>query len=234
MSMCMSGNRIDEQLCDSREESAMTPTVQGEILVYRQDGQEQVLTVGTAAWFAWLETASTFSFVSEEGLFTARREQAGHKRGGWYWKAYRKQHGKLSSRYLGKSETLTLERLQAAAQALAALPVEASHGRATPAAPPTASSGAGSTHSAPSNPLLTTKLHPPRPRARLVPRSHLVERLQQGLGGALTLLSAPAGFGKTTLLAQSRPSTRAPGPWLPLAPEDNELTRFLTYLISAL
>src|SRR5437660_2213472 len=115
----MSGNRIDEQLCDSREESAMTPKVQGETLVYRQDGQEQELIVDTAAWFAWLETASTFSFVSEEGLFTARREQAGHKRGGWYWKAYRKQHGKLSSRYLGKSETITLARLETAAQALA-------------------------------------------------------------------------------------------------------------------
>ena len=102
----------------------MTPTVQGETLVYRQDGQEQVLTVDTAAWFAWLETASTFSFVSEEGRFTARREQAGHKRGGWYWKAYRKQHGKLSSRYLGKSETITLARLQTVAQALADALVE--------------------------------------------------------------------------------------------------------------
>ena len=45
----MSGNRIDEQLCDSREESAMTPKVQGETLVYRQDGQEQELIVDTAA-----------------------------------------------------------------------------------------------------------------------------------------------------------------------------------------
>src|SRR2546430_6002823 len=103
--MSMSGNRIDEQLFDSREESAMTPTVQGETLVYRQDGQEQVLTVDTAVWFVWLETVSTFSFVSETGSFTARREQAGHKRGGWYWKAYRKQHGKLSSRYLDRKST---------------------------------------------------------------------------------------------------------------------------------
>src|SRR5439155_26336411 len=120
----MSGNRIDEQLFDSREESAMTPKVQGETLVYRQDGQEQVLTVDTAAWFDWLETASTFSFISETGNLTARRERAGHKRGGWYWKAYRKQHGKLSSRYLGKSETVTLARLQAVAQALADALVE--------------------------------------------------------------------------------------------------------------
>src|SRR5438874_12898624 len=120
----MSGNRIDEQLCDSREESAMTPTVQGKTLAYRQDGQGQVLTVDTAAWFAWLETASTFSFVSEAGSFTARREQAGHKRGGWYWNAYRKQHGKLTSRYLGKSETLTLARPLTLARALATALVE--------------------------------------------------------------------------------------------------------------
>src|SRR2546421_11552012 len=99
----MSGNRIDEQLFDSREESAMTPTVQGETLVYRQDGQEQILTVDTAAWFAWLETAATFSFVSETGSFTAPREQAGHKPGGWDWKAHRQQPGKLTSRYLGKA-----------------------------------------------------------------------------------------------------------------------------------
>src|SRR5579884_2541033 len=124
VTVSMSGNRSDEQLCDSREEAAMTPTIQGETLIYRQDGQEQVLTVDTAAWFAWLETASTFSFVSETGSFTARREQAGHKRGGWYWEAYRKQHGKLSSRYLGKSESITLARLQTVAQALADALVE--------------------------------------------------------------------------------------------------------------
>src|SRR5436853_339835 len=85
----------------------MLPTVQGNILVYREGDQEGVLTIGTAAWFAWLETASTFSFVSDLGTFTARKERASTRRGGWYWKAYRKQHGKLSSRYLGKSETVT-------------------------------------------------------------------------------------------------------------------------------
>src|SRR5881398_3779818 len=102
----------------------MTPMVQGATLVYRQGEQEQELAVDTAAWFAWLETASSFAFVSAAGSFTARREQSGHKRGGWYWKAYRKRHGKLSSRYLGKSETITLARLQTVAQALADALVE--------------------------------------------------------------------------------------------------------------
>jgi len=54
------------------------------------------------------------------------------------------------------------------------------------------------------------------------------------VAGALTLVSAPAGFGKTTLLSQWLASTRVPVAWLSLEPEDNEPTRFLTYLIAAL
>src|SRR6266702_2099869 len=231
----MSGNRIDdEQLRDSREESAMTPTVQGETLVYRQDGQEQVLTVDTAAWFAWLETASTFSFVSETGRFTARREQAGHKRGGWYWKAYRKRHGKLSSRYLGKSETLTLARLQTVAQTMvAALDETAPDTDADEARPPAQAAAPGMRSDA-LTPLLATKLHRPLLRAHLVRRPHLAERLTQGVMGPLTLVSAPAGFGKTTLLAQWLAESDMPVAWLSLEPGDNEPVRFLSYLIAAL
>src|SRR6266567_5665971 len=230
----MSGNRIDEQLFDSREESAMTPTVQGETLVYRQDGQEQVLPVDTAAWFAWLETASTFSFVSEIGNFTARREQAGHKRGGWYWKAYRKLHGKLSSRYLGKSETITLARLQAVAQALADALVETAPDNDADAAVLSVQAVAPGMRSDSLSPLLATKLHRPLPRAQLVRRPQLAERLTQGVRGPLTLVSAPAGFGKTTLLAQWLAESGMPVAWLSLEPGDNEPVRFLSYLIAAL
>src|SRR6266480_1540877 len=231
----MSGNRIDdEQLCDSREESAMTPTVQGETLVYRQDGQEQILTVDTAAWFAWLETAATFSFVSETGSFTARREQAGHKRGGWYWKAYRKQHGKLTSRYLGKSETITLARLQTVAQALADALVETAPDTDADAAVPSAQAVSPGMRSDALALLLATKLHRPLPRAQLVRRPQLAERLTQGVMGPLTLVSAPAGFGKTTLLAQWLAESGMPVAWLSLEPGDNEPMRFLSYLIAAL
>src|SRR5438094_5999255 len=141
----------------------MLPTVQGDILVYRESDQERVLTIGTAAWFAWLETASTFSFVSEVGTFTARKERASTRRGGWYWKAYRKQHGKLSSRYLGKSETVTIARLQAVAQDLAAGPVRASPVRAGEAA---LSPTPLQTERNPLHSLLATKLHVPRLRAQ--------------------------------------------------------------------
>jgi len=213
----------------------MTPTVQGETLVYRQDGQEHVLTVDTAAWFAWLETASTFSFVCEEGRFTARSEQAGHKRGGWYWKAYRKQHGKLSSHYLGKSETVTLARLQTVAQALADALVEtASNTDADEATVPSAQAAAPGMRINALPPLLATKLQRPLLRAQLVRRPQLTERLRQGVMGALTLVSAPAGFGKTTLLAQWLAESGMPVAWLSLEPEDNEPVRFLSYLVATL
>jgi LuxR family transcriptional regulator, maltose regulon positive regulatory protein len=211
----------------------MMPIVQGECLVYWQDGQEQVLTVGTAAWFAWLETASTFAFVSETGRFTARREQSGQKRGGWYWKAYHKQHGKLSSHYLGKSETLTLARLQDAAQALAAAPAGVSPGKEAEAAVPPVPGAAGGMEGKVLPPLLATKLYRPLPRAHLVRRSHLMERLTQGAQGPLTLLSAPAGFGKTTLLAQWLAERDAPAAWLSLDAGENDPARFLTYLVAA-
>ena len=212
----------------------MTPKVQGETLVYRQDGQEQILSVDTAAWFAWLETASTFSFVSETASFTARREQAGHKRGGWYWKAYRKQHGKLSSRYLGKSETVTLARLQAVAQALGDALVEtAPDNDANEARLPTQAAAPGIRSDALA-PLLATKLHRPLPRTHLVRRPQLAKRLTQGAVGPLTLVSAPAGFGKTTLLAQWLAESGMPSAWLSLEPGDNEPVRFLSYVIAAL
>ena len=52
------------------------------------------------------------------------------------------------------------------------------------------------------DPLLETKLYAPRPRPGLVHRSRLSERLDRGVESKLTLVSAPAGFGKTTLLAE--------------------------------
>jgi LuxR family maltose regulon positive regulatory protein len=82
--------------------------------------------------------------------------------------------------------------------------------------------------------LLATKLHVPRPRKQLVQRSHLTERLQHGMEHALTLVSAPAGFGKTTLLSQWLADSGIRVAWLSLEQEDNELVRFLSYMIAAL
>ena len=83
-------------------------------------------------------------------------------------------------------------------------------------------------------PLLTTKLYVPPPGPNLVPRPRLIERLDAGLlqGGKLTLVSAPAGFGKTTLLSQWIENRNHSATWLSLEESDNDLTRFLTYFIA--
>lgn len=87
-----------------------------------------------------------------------------------------------------------------------------------------------------SDPLLLTKLFIPLPRQTRVIRLRLVERLNAGLaaGARLTLISAPAGFGKTTLVSEWIASSQRPVAWLSLDEGDNDLTRFLIYLISAL
>jgi LuxR family maltose regulon positive regulatory protein len=83
-------------------------------------------------------------------------------------------------------------------------------------------------------PLLTTKLYIPPVRQELVSRPRLIERLNAGLSRKLTLLSAPAGFGKTTLVAEWLDGVGRPFAWLSLDERDNDPFRFLTYLIAAL
>ena len=82
--------------------------------------------------------------------------------------------------------------------------------------------------------LLQTKLYAPRPRPSFIPRSHLIEKLNQGLHRKLTLISAPAGFGKTTLVSEWMAGCKRPFAWLSLDERDSDLTRFLTYFIAAL
>jgi len=104
-------------------------------------------------------------------------------------------------------------------------------------------------------PLLTTKLYvpPARPLQSVVSRPRLIEQLNEGLhsGRKLTLISAPAGFGKTTLVSEwihgrgaRTGAVTAPLPaplpaplrvaWLSLDEGENDLARFLTYFIAAL
>jgi LuxR family maltose regulon positive regulatory protein len=83
-------------------------------------------------------------------------------------------------------------------------------------------------------PILATKLYAPPPRPNVVSRPRLIERLDEGLQRKLTLVSAPAGFGKTTLVGEWLSSCRRPAAWLSLDDGDNDLARFLTYLVAAL
>jgi len=86
-------------------------------------------------------------------------------------------------------------------------------------------------------PLLETKLHVPRGRPSLVKRPRLSERLSRGADSALTLVSAPAGFGKTTLLTEwlaGAPADGRSAAWLSLDQRDNDPALFWSYLVAAL
>jgi len=84
------------------------------------------------------------------------------------------------------------------------------------------------------NTILTTKLYIPPVRPELVSRGHLIDRLNAGLNGKLTLVSAPAGFGKTTLISEWISHSDIPFCWVTLDENDNDPGRFLAYLIASL
>jgi LuxR family maltose regulon positive regulatory protein len=87
--------------------------------------------------------------------------------------------------------------------------------------------------------ILATKLYIPPPPPKVVVRPRLIERLNEGLHRKLTLISAPAGFGKTTLVSAwvagcEQRESKVRAAWLSLDEGDNDPTRFLTYLVTAL
>jgi len=82
--------------------------------------------------------------------------------------------------------------------------------------------------------LLATKLYAPPPRDSVVRRPRLIEKMNAGLDGKLILVSAPAGFGKTTMVSEWITSCQCPVAWLALDEGDNDQTRFLRYVVAAL
>lgn len=84
------------------------------------------------------------------------------------------------------------------------------------------------------DPIIRTKLHLPFIRPELVLRPRLQACITEGLRGPLTLITAPAGFGKTTLIASCIADYGLPVGWLSLDRNDNQIWRFLNYLVAAL
>ncbi len=82
--------------------------------------------------------------------------------------------------------------------------------------------------------LLATKLHVPRPQPGFVPRPRLAGALREGLARGLVVVCAPAGFGKTALLADWAGSGRRPVAWLSLDAGDNDPARFWRHAVAAL
>jgi LuxR family transcriptional regulator, maltose regulon positive regulatory protein len=201
-------------------------------LVYEQQGQNVVVLVDTPSWYAWLETATTFTFTCEEGTFTAHKAGAGNRRGGWYWRAYRRKRGRLSRCYLGVSTNVTLAKLREAARRLAADAEGMGRSQADEGVQPLShvpSSFGGLT----STVILQSSITPPRLPVQHVARPRLLALLEQGLPGPVTLVSAPAGSGKTTLLAAWAATATKPVAWLSCEEGEHDPARFLSSLIAA-
>jgi len=210
----------------------LSPTsalVQGENLVYQQDGRQVMIALDTPDWQSWLENSTSFTFKSAEGNFTAHKTRASNGRGSWYWYAYRRQHGHLSNFYLGTSAKLTLQRLREAAGSLA-LPA-AEDAAAIQPEPPLDIQDESLPNT---NAVLISKLSIPRISRLHISRPRLLAFLDRGALQPLTVISAPAGSGKTTLLTEWAATTTHPVAWLSLEAADNDPLRFLSYLIAAL
>jgi LuxR family maltose regulon positive regulatory protein len=205
----------------------------GRYQLYEQKGS----TIKTAdldfqndVWQEWLEQVSSFAFQSKDGHhFTARKEARG--RGEGYWIAYRKVSGKLTHKYLGRPVDVTLSRLEEVAAALMGQEIQAAPSE------PTHNQRQKSLQEPLADQLLSTKFFIPLSSHALVPRPRLSALLDEGLQRSLTVVSAPAGFGKTTLLsawAEALPKEAAQVAWVSLDEQDNDPVRFWTYVLTAL
>jgi LuxR family transcriptional regulator, maltose regulon positive regulatory protein len=203
-----------------------SPEHQAYILSEQEKGSYVLLQAEEAWWFGWLATHTSFSFQGQHGHFTIHKEV--RPRGGeGYWYAYQRQGKRLAKHYVGRTTDLVLAHLEEIALAFThqaeqlqtiALPHQGIALRPEP--------------------LLVSKLSPPRLSPLLVLRQRLFSRLDAGVERTLTLLSAPAGYGKTTLARQwmadrEMRSLLPPVAWVSLDAGDNDPVRFWRYVMTA-
>lgn len=205
--------------------------------------------------FIGLVDSSSFAFQGKYGRLTLRKESRLHGEG--YWYAYRNQGRRTRKKYVGRTTDLTIARLEDIAEALTAEPRVSTDerfqakGKTIPelqAVEPAEERSAAlqgrvpdTVATSPSEhptPVLAPKLQLPRLHASLLTRPRLLTRLDTGLQGKLTLLSAPAGFGKTTVVSQwvadhRKRQHHPPVAWISLDPGDNDPVRFWRYVITA-
>nr|BBH86688.1 LuxR family transcriptional regulator [Thermosporothrix sp. COM3] len=175
-----------------------------------------LLIPDTPAWFSWLESITSFAFYSQSGAYCTARKEA-IKQSGSYWYAYRSIQRRTSKQYIGRTSEVTIARLEEVTERF-------QH---------TEASQAAEHESIP--PLLEVKLHPPRLPKGLISRPELFQRLDDWQSYRLTLLSAPAGFGKSTLLNQwlSERQTSIRAVWVALDSGDNDPLRFWYTILHA-
>jgi ATP/maltotriose-dependent transcriptional regulator MalT len=190
----------------SREQNLYELYTQGQLKLRFRPAEE-------AAWLAWLGSVSSFAFHSPGGSLNVYLER--RPRGGVYWYAYHTSGGRTRKCYLGRTENLSLARLEETARTL------------LPEQKPPQALDQGML-------VLSGRLAPPRLPNALVERERLLAALDGALATPLTLLSASAGWGKTTLLSAWVNRHTAQVAWLSLDELDTSPTRFWVPLIAAL
>ena len=171
------------------------------------------IQVGSQRWFEWLSTAKNFSFRSPTGSFVAQCEK---RRNNAYWYAYRRA-GKLIKAYLGKTEELTPERLEEASISLAS---QSSLKQFT--SRPAKNKNFTTESRIDTSFLPLTKINIPRLPRHLVARP----RLTHQINAPVTVIYAPSGFGKSTLLNDWKQMCGYPVAWLSIDEGDNNILRF--------
>ena len=190
------------------------PVVKNELLL----ADSSHVRVGSLQWYEWLLAHKKFTFEGEGGHFIAqceiRRDRA-------YWYAYRRRGGKLIKAYLGKSNELTHERLQQASLSLAGHQL---------------SNQSIETRLVDSETRIDTSFLPmAKMNVPLLPQKLVTRpRLTRQITTPLTLLYAPSGFGKSTLLNAWKQTCGFPVAWLSLDESDNHPLRFWYSVVMAL
>ncbi len=170
--------------------------------------------IHSTQWHKWLSQHRQFKYKGQGGHFSAQKER---RSSGDYWYGYRRRDGKLNKAYLGKSAELTLSRLENAANDLAGnLPLQAD---------------VETVATVPTSFATLAKIQPATLPPNLVTRTRLIDQMQS----PITIISAPGGYGKSTLLntwRQAHPALSVA--WATLDADDNQLQRFWTTMVVAL
>lgn len=193
--------------------------VMGEFLRFNRS----MLHVGSTAWFEWLALNTRFTYRDASGSYTARCET---RRGKPYWYAYKRVDGRLQKMYLGKSEELSLERLHSISLLLVNPDLTEPETHRKPVEPVRFETETRIDTSL----LPMIKLHVPALPGRLLPRPRLLAQINS----PLTVIYAPSGFGKTTLVNEWQKSVGVPVGWVSLDRDDNQFIRFWYLIVMAI
>ncbi|GCE23981.1 LuxR family transcriptional regulator [Dictyobacter kobayashii] len=170
------------------------------------------------------EQHTSFAFKHHSGSFTARHER---QRNGWYWYAYRKRDGHMHKTYLGRPAEMSMARLTQAATTLSARAEQAAASQyRKPGSQPQSS-----------HVILNEKFTLPTATIEPIERPQLFKYLTSGVRGKLVLITAPAGWGKTTLLSDWCGKLQIPGwssAWISLDSHDNDPRTFWSHILTAL